>query len=305
MYIFNFFLIFRSANEDPEPETVKVDPKIEIEEASHHEKAKSENAFALRSIVNNSPVQKMLAVHEDTNNKNSSDQEDFTEGDMMDEEDIVEDEDLEESEPEVEPEPENRFQTGFKPVLQEGNQKSSFVPIKDQVTFKPYSDQVNASKPSSSSNNQIQSSNDQKLSSSCQNLSSNNSSLGNPIPTYPRPIHPLLLEAMYRMQRPAFPTPPASFGAGRGPQYPFSPSLMGPFATAGASPRYPGDFLHHLHHPGNGAGHPPGTHHGLTPPSGKPKDRYSCKFCGKVFPRSANLTRHLRTHTGNIFFLHL
>lgn len=31
---------------------------------------------------------------------------------------------------------------------------------------------------------------------------------------------------------------------------------------------------------------------------GKCKDRYGCKFCGKVFPRSANLTRHLRTHTG-------
>ena len=28
------------------------------------------------------------------------------------------------------------------------------------------------------------------------------------------------------------------------------------------------------------------------------KERYACKFCGKVFPRSANLTRHLRTHTG-------
>lgn len=28
------------------------------------------------------------------------------------------------------------------------------------------------------------------------------------------------------------------------------------------------------------------------------RERYSCKFCGKVFPRSANLTRHLRTHTG-------
>nr|CEP16103.1 PRDM3/16 [Platynereis dumerilii] len=30
----------------------------------------------------------------------------------------------------------------------------------------------------------------------------------------------------------------------------------------------------------------------------KLKERYGCKFCGKVFPRSANLTRHLRTHTG-------
>ncbi|XP_018028210.1 histone-lysine N-methyltransferase PRDM16-like [Hyalella azteca] len=30
----------------------------------------------------------------------------------------------------------------------------------------------------------------------------------------------------------------------------------------------------------------------------KSKDRYTCKYCGKVFPRSANLTRHVRTHTG-------
>ena len=33
-------------------------------------------------------------------------------------------------------------------------------------------------------------------------------------------------------------------------------------------------------------------------PTAKYKNRYACKFCGKVFPRSANLTRHLRTHTG-------
>ncbi|XP_014665373.1 PREDICTED: PR domain zinc finger protein 16-like isoform X2 [Priapulus caudatus] len=30
----------------------------------------------------------------------------------------------------------------------------------------------------------------------------------------------------------------------------------------------------------------------------KQKERYACKYCGKIFPRSANLTRHLRTHTG-------
>lgn len=36
----------------------------------------------------------------------------------------------------------------------------------------------------------------------------------------------------------------------------------------------------------------------MPPMMHKPRDRYSCKFCGKIFPRSANLTRHLRTHTG-------
>ncbi|KYQ57429.1 Transcription factor hamlet [Trachymyrmex zeteki] len=53
-----------------------------------------------------------------------------------------------------------------------------------------------------------------------------------------------------------------------------------PFQEAVMSPHH-----HHHHH----------HHHHVH---GKMKDRYSCKFCGKVFPRSANLTRHLRTHTG-------
>ncbi|KAK0395984.1 hypothetical protein QR680_001518 [Steinernema hermaphroditum] len=37
---------------------------------------------------------------------------------------------------------------------------------------------------------------------------------------------------------------------------------------------------------------------GLKSGGSSNKDRYTCKFCQKVFPRSANLTRHLRTHTG-------
>lgn len=37
---------------------------------------------------------------------------------------------------------------------------------------------------------------------------------------------------------------------------------------------------------------------GAGGPNNKLKERYACKFCGKIFPRSANLTRHLRTHTG-------
>jgi hypothetical protein len=37
---------------------------------------------------------------------------------------------------------------------------------------------------------------------------------------------------------------------------------------------------------------------GVAHPGNKLKERYACKFCGKIFPRSANLTRHLRTHTG-------
>ncbi|XP_050424657.1 transcription factor hamlet-like [Adelges cooleyi] len=113
----------------------------------------------------------------------------------------------------------------------------------------------------------------------------------------PQPLHPMMLEAMYRVGDKSRLPGLAGYQAGgagggyhRPPHYPFiNASLL--------------NGHHHV---------PPPTYDVVRPPapvtrspqktfqetSGKPKDRYSCKFCQKVFPRSANLTRHLRTHTG-------
>lgn len=138
---------------------------------------------------------------------------------------------------------------------------------------------------------------------------------------YPRPIHPLL-EAMYRpnglggaFQRPfPFLGPMGQPGfdlLGRSTGGPFTassanaPSGKQPFheALMAANSLSQSPLRAHHHHQ-----HHPHHHHssitsllsggGGLGSNGKLKDRYTCKFCGKVFPRSANLTRHLRTHTG-------
>ncbi|RZC34119.1 transcription factor hamlet-like, partial [Asbolus verrucosus] len=107
---------------------------------------------------------------------------------------------------------------------------------------------------------------------------------------YPRPIHPMLLE-MYRPNFPNFQSPqsnerllPSPFGP---PRFPFLNSLQ---------PHRNFDLLR----PGlQNLGNARPFHDMIQQQAqGKMKDRYACKFCGKVFPRSANLTRHLRTHTG-------
>lgn len=114
----------------------------------------------------------------------------------------------------------------------------------------------------------------------------------------PRPIHPRLLEEIYRSQQLN-----AAF------QRPFS--FLGPMGGRQAF-EHPALHHHAAHHRHAGAAAGPfppepvfrealrAVGGGLlaTGPTGKIKDRYTCKFCGKVFPRSANLTRHLRTHTG-------
>ncbi|KAK9888053.1 hypothetical protein WA026_000330 [Henosepilachna vigintioctopunctata] len=107
---------------------------------------------------------------------------------------------------------------------------------------------------------------------------------------YPRPIHPMLLD-MYRPSFPNFTSPtnnerllPSPFGPHR---FPFLNSLQ---------PQRNFDLLR----PGlQNFGNVKPFHEVMQQQvQGKVKDRYACKFCGKVFPRSANLTRHLRTHTG-------
>ncbi|XP_036389281.1 histone-lysine N-methyltransferase PRDM16 isoform X3 [Megalops cyprinoides] len=57
----------------------------------------------------------------------------------------------------------------------------------------------------------------------------------------------------------------------------------------------PSSLQHTSHHLFNFRSPPPSLSEAILR---KGKERYTCRYCGKIFPRSANLTRHLRTHTG-------
>jgi uncharacterized C2H2 Zn-finger protein len=93
----------------------------------------------------------------------------------------------------------------------------------------------------------------------------------------PPPLHPIMLEAMYRDKQRFRPYPS------------FLPFRKTPSGVAQA-PTTPTLVVADNNNSPSAANH--------NTPTQKQKDRYACKFCGKVFPRSANLTRHLRTHTG-------
>ncbi|XP_013781873.1 MDS1 and EVI1 complex locus protein EVI1-A-like [Limulus polyphemus] len=107
---------------------------------------------------------------------------------------------------------------------------------------------------------------------------------------YPRPLHPLFLESIYKIEhdKPAFPVfgQPECASTTIHSRYPFYDAFLNNRSSSFDFVRAQIEKL----------GKP--MHDVLYPHSNKSKERYSCKFCGKVFPRSANLTRHLRTHTG-------
>ncbi|XP_068208620.1 MDS1 and EVI1 complex locus protein EVI1-A-like [Palaemon carinicauda] len=122
---------------------------------------------------------------------------------------------------------------------------------------------------------------------------------------YPRPLHPSTLLDFYRnLDRTAVMAGNVVSGCLPTAQYPVFTSLfpttaLPPITMAPTRPMGLEFFKTHL----------PGARQypDLARPYGdllaphqmrSSKDRYTCKFCGKVFPRSANLTRHLRTHTG-------
>ncbi|XP_044739157.1 histone-lysine N-methyltransferase MECOM-like [Chrysoperla carnea] len=127
--------------------------------------------------------------------------------------------------------------------------------------------------------------------------------LNNQPMAYPQPINPRLYNVMCRPPNfLGFPPPPGHsnttpdrllptqaphFGPPRG--FPFLNHPLRPTFDMLRSTQLPTDFgntvkpFQDVMHQNN---------------SGKLKDRYACKYCAKVFPRSANLTRHLRTHTG-------
>ena len=172
---------------------------------------------------------------------------------------------------------------GFKPV----GPGKSFIPVTEMSLF-PASDPPPPPPSATLPARPLLSATFPPVSSSVQSAAAaDSSSLPFPRP----PVNPFLLGAMYRMHQPPYQAFPPSL-----------PASLPPLAPRPPLP-FPPPFMPPLHNAPFPSTHPllgrlgcyqdvlSGTH-------AKSKDRYACKFCGKVFPRSANLTRHLRTHTG-------
>ncbi|XP_068617660.1 transcription factor hamlet-like isoform X2 [Battus philenor] len=105
---------------------------------------------------------------------------------------------------------------------------------------------------------------------------------------FPMPVHPQhsnsLIDAMYRPRFTSFHSASDSIlNTSHSPYVPSPFNFLSPLLGTDGPDRQPSAYAKFRE---------------LSAGTGKLRDRYACKFCGKVFPRSANLTRHLRTHTG-------
>ncbi|XP_041982106.1 histone-lysine N-methyltransferase PRDM16-like isoform X2 [Aricia agestis] len=113
--------------------------------------------------------------------------------------------------------------------------------------------------------------------------------LVSPSLAFPMPVHPQhnnsLIEAMYRPRFPTFHSHSTDsiLNSSHSPYVPSPFNFLSPLLGTDGPDRQTNAYAKFRE---------------LSAGSGKLRDRYACKFCGKVFPRSANLTRHLRTHTG-------
>lgn len=122
-----------------------------------------------------------------------------------------------------------------------------------------------------------------------------------PIPSSPSPVH-----SMSPSPPMAYPKAinPMLLGAYIQQHQPHGLPFQRPFPFLGQLPRplLNGDFpfskSFHAGLMGAGAGYIPQPHQKSSHSNGKVKDLHKCEFCYKIFPRSANLTRHRRTHTG-------
>lgn len=108
---------------------------------------------------------------------------------------------------------------------------------------------------------------------------------------YPKPIHPMLLEFYQQQQQQHHANFPRAF--------PFLEPLGRPMNLLAGDIAFSKPFLNHNGLMATGAGFAASLNSSTSHTNGKSKKHpYACKFCAKIFPRSANLTRHLRTHTG-------
>lgn len=126
-----------------------------------------------------------------------------------------------------------------------------------------------------------------------------------PAMVYPKPIHPMFLEALYQHQQQQQQEQQQQLQQQQQhhANFPRAFPFLEPFGRSmnllTGDIAFNKPFLNHNGLMATGVGFAASLNVNTSHTNGKNKKHpYACKFCAKIFPRSANLTRHLRTHTG-------